>query len=102
MQLMSDFHQLRTLGEERLSTRCGEMGALPSWGMVTIFVRLLNEGAGEWRPVDATPVSLDSFRVEGEIPEGEDWEFAPGTVVRCERKSFGRGKVALRAIGMAD
>ena len=70
--------------------------------MTTIYVRLLNEREGAWRPVDATPLSLDTFRVEGEIPDGEVWEFAPGTVVRCERKTFSRGRIALRAIEVAD
>jgi len=70
--------------------------------MTTIYMRLLNEGASSWRPVDATPLSLDTFRIEGEIPDGEEWEFAPGTIVRCERKTFSAGRVALRAIEVAD
>ena len=70
--------------------------------MATIYMRLLNESVDAWRPVDATPLSLDTFRVEGEIPDGEVWEFAPGTIVRCERKTFSRGKIGLRAIGVAD
>ena len=70
--------------------------------MTTIYVRLLNEREGAWRPVDATPLSLDTFRVEGEVPDGEVWEFAPGTVVHCERKTFSRGRIGLRAIGLAD
>ena len=69
--------------------------------MTTIYMPLLNEGEGLWRPVEATPLSLETFRVEGEIPEGEEWAFAPGTIVRCERKSFGEGKVGLRAIAVA-
>lgn len=60
--------------------------------MTTIFMPLLNEGVDVWRPVDATHVSSDTYRIEGAIPDHEDWAFAPGSVVRCERKMLSRGE----------
>ena len=69
--------------------------------MATIYMPLLNEGVDAWRPVEATPMSQDTYRVEGHVPESEDWAFAPGTVVRCELKSFSGGEAELTAIELA-
>ena len=70
--------------------------------MAIIYMALLNEGTDVWRPVDATPLSADTYRVEGEMPAGEQWAFAPGTIVRCERKTFGGGEAGLTAVQVAD
>lgn len=69
--------------------------------MATIYMPLLNEGTDVWRPVEATLVSADTYRVDAEMPEGEEWAFAPGTVVHCERKALSGGEVGLTAIGAA-
>ena len=63
---------------------------------------LLNEGVDVWRPVEATPVSTETYRVEGQMPDDEEWAFAPGTVVRCESKTFSEGEARLTAIAVAD
>lgn len=47
-----------------------------------VYVRLLDEGTAVWRPVAATR-SGDVYVLEGPVPEGELWEFQPGTPVRC-------------------
>ncbi|HEY9219435.1 MAG TPA: hypothetical protein VIO94_15415 [Phenylobacterium sp.] len=65
--------------------------------MVTIYMPLRNEGVDVWRPVEATPASGDTYRVEGEVPPDEDWAFAPGTLVRCEWKTFEDGSRGLVA-----
>ena len=66
--------------------------------MVTVYMPLLDEGVDTWRPVEATPLSGDTYRVEGVEPEDEQWEFPPGAVVRCEQKTFYGGESALTAI----
>jgi hypothetical protein len=67
----------------------------------TIFVPLLNEGTDVWRPVKATLISPNTYRIDGEIPDDEDWAFLPGAVVRCIEKTFTGGNVALTAVGLA-
>lgn len=61
---------------------------------------LLNEGTDVWRPVQATLVSADAYRVEGEMLDGEEWMFAPGSLVRCELRTFSDGE-GLTAVGAA-
>jgi hypothetical protein len=68
--------------------------------MATIYMPLLDEGVDVWRPVKATKLTTDTYRIEGPIPDDEEWAFAPGSVVRCERKSFSEG-VGLAAIAHA-
>ena len=70
--------------------------------MATIYMPLLNEGVDVWRPVEATPVTNDTYRVEGEMEEDEEWAFAPGTVVRCEWTTFSGGERGLTAVAIAD
>ena len=50
---------------------------------ITIYVSLLNEGVGVWRPVHAEPLGDDCYRLVGPVPQGEEWEFLPDSVVRC-------------------
>lgn len=68
--------------------------------MTTIYMPLLNEGVDVWRPIDATQVSSDTYRVEGPTPDHEEWAFPPGSVVRCERKLLSGGE-ALTAVCIA-
>jgi hypothetical protein len=70
--------------------------------MATIYMPLLDEGTEVWRPVEATLVSADTYRVEGSMREEEEWAFAPGTVVRCESRTFSGGKNRLTAVAVAD
>lgn len=71
-------------------------------GMATIYMPLLNEGVDVWRPVEATPISQDTYRVDGEVPDGEEWAFASGQIVRCELKTFGSGEARLTAVEPAS
>lgn len=70
--------------------------------MVTIYMPLLDEGMEVWRPVDATALKRDNYKVEGQMDEGELWAFTPGTVVRCEWKVFNNGEAGLIAVAAAD
>ena len=75
------------------------MSAATASSIETIFVRLLGEGVGVWRPVGATPLGSDVFRLESAavLPD-EDWEFAPGDVVRVDlRRDAGRTIKVARA-----
>jgi hypothetical protein len=69
--------------------------------MATIYMPLLNEGTDVWRPVEATQLSAGTYRVEGEMPDDEEWMFAPGTAVRCEPKLLSGGE-CLTAIQAAN
>ena len=58
-----------------------------------IYVSLLNEGTDVWRPVMAEHIREDVYRIVGEPPdsEGEEWEFAPGDIVRCRKQKLSGG-----------
>jgi hypothetical protein len=56
-----------------------------------IFVRLLDEGTECWRPVNAKPIGDGVFQILGTVPPTESWEFAPGSRVRCQPKTFEDG-----------
>ena len=66
---------------------------------VQIYVALLDEGVDVWRPIDAILVRDDVYQLSDSlsIPEGEHWQFAPGTLVRCKPKAFSAGIVGLVA-----
>ena len=66
---------------------------------IRIYVALLDESVEVWRPVDATHVDADSYRILGvnEAPEDERWEFEEGTLVRCRARSFADGSAGLVA-----
>jgi hypothetical protein len=52
-----------------------------------VYVQLLNEGTPTWRPTMAERLTPGLYRLlatEGYDPEDEEWEFRPGSVVRCE------------------
>jgi hypothetical protein len=60
--------------------------------MIKIYVALANEGTSVWRPVEAVPISENVFKIaSGSMPENEEWEFAPGATVRCERRQLSDG-----------
>lgn len=70
--------------------------------MATIYMPFLNEGTEVWRPVDATPLKGDTYKVEGQMDEDEVWAFVPGAFVRCEWKVFNGGEAGLVAVALAD
>ena len=70
------------------------MSAATASSTETIFVRLLGEGVDVWRPVRATALGQDTFRLEPDpAPPDEEWEFRPGDLVRVEERDGGTGPV---------
>jgi hypothetical protein len=60
--------------------------------MATVFVALRDEGVDVWRPVEAEHLTESIYRLAEAPPlEGEVWEFAPGSTVRCERRELSEG-----------
>jgi hypothetical protein len=67
----------------------------------TIYVALRDEGVDVWRPVEATAEGDSVFRISEEVPSSdEEWEFAPGSRVRCEMRDLSDGP-ALIAVATA-
>ena len=67
--------------------------------MVTekIYIRLLDEGVDSWLPTTGEKITDTVYKVlptDDYDPNDEDWEFIPGTVVKCElqEKDSGRGE----------
>ena len=56
-----------------------------------IYVYLLDEGTDTWRPVEAEELESGRYRIVGPAPEGETWEFPPGSVVSVEVKTLAEG-----------
>lgn len=59
-----------------------------------IYVRLLGEGTVVYRPVMAVHQGDGTYRVlatQGYDPEDEQWEFPPGSLVRCEERCLQEG-----------
>lgn len=63
----------------------------------TIYVALLGEGTDVWRPVQADRVDCQRYQIVGTVPEGESWEFEPGSIVRCKETHFSDGAHGLVA-----
>lgn len=59
---------------------------------VTIYMPLRNEGIDCWRPVEAEALGAETYRVNGPVPEEEEWEFPPGAIVRCRYRVFANGQ----------
>lgn len=72
----------------------------------TIHVYLPDEAVDCWRPVLATHLDGDRYRIVAVPPVGEVWEFQNGDVVHCEiRRLSGDGGVIsdyLVAVRRAD
>jgi hypothetical protein len=65
--------------------------------MVTIYMPLLDENVDVWRPVEATQLADDLYRVHGPVPDEETWAFAAESVVKCEYRTFDDGERVLAA-----
>jgi hypothetical protein len=63
-----------------------------------IYVALLDERTPAWRAVPAEEVAEGEFVLGGTIPEDEQWEFTPGTCVRCVERTFSDGSRGLVAV----
>lgn len=60
-----------------------------------IFVSLVGEGVDVWRPVRATRVRDNIYRIDDQPydTEIEQWQFAPGDEVICEFISSSEGSI---------
>ena len=56
----------------------------------TIYVALLDEAVDVWRPVEAIE-EQGHYRLPDTAPDGERWEFAPGSLVVCETRNLSEG-----------
>jgi len=55
----------------------------------TVYVYLMNEGTDSWRPTNALSLDGELYQLlptPNYSEEDEEWEFAPGAIVRCETK----------------
>jgi hypothetical protein len=60
-----------------------------------VYMPLLGEGTGCWRPVRAVPSPDSVFEIIEQLPEGESWSFGPGSRVRCRHHVFASGESGL-------
>jgi len=67
--------------------------------METIYIALANEGTPVWRPIEAKKLeeNLYEIPIDVVVPKDEEWEFKPGTKVKCKEKAFSDGKIGLVA-----
>ncbi len=59
---------------------------------VNIYVTMMGEGMNVLRSVRAEHLGRDFYIIVDEMPTDENWEFAPGQVVRCKKKNLSNGK----------
>lgn len=76
------------------------VGTGSSTNTVEIFIPLLNEGTNVLRPTQGIALGPSEFRVlptPDYDPSDEEWEFPPGSVVKCVREtSSGRDLLVAR------
>lgn len=89
-----------------LHTDGGEYCFEASWPTVSrvIYVRLLNEGTDVMRPTFGRELRADVYEVLPTLnydSKDEEWEFTPGSVVRC-REEAREGEKLLVAHSRAD
>jgi hypothetical protein len=68
----------------------------------TIYMYLPDEALAVWRPVRAEKLGDDVYHVVGPVPEGEVWEFPPGSIVRVRVRQLGGGNALVAASSAAD
>ncbi len=68
----------------------------------TIYMYLPDEAVDVWRPVQAEDLGNGFCRVLGTIPEGEKWEFQPGSIVRVELKRLSDGDELVAVSGATN
>jgi len=70
--------------------------------LTQVFVPLVDEGTTVWRPIWASHVEKDIYRIESKNADllDESWKFVAGQSVRCAPKKFGDscGLVAVEAV----
>lgn len=68
---------------------------VPPGKQTEIFVNLMGEGLNVMRRVRAEHLGRDFYRIIDEMPEGENWQFQPGQIVRCKKTKLSSGKALL-------
>jgi hypothetical protein len=69
-----------------------DVTAIPPGREALIYLNLVGEGLNVLRTVRAENLGRDYYRIADVMPEGEQWEFTPGQVVKCRKKSLSNGK----------
>lgn len=46
-----------------------------------LLMPLMNYGTDVWRPVSVKPIDDGTHQILGPMPDGEQWAFAPGSIV---------------------
>jgi hypothetical protein len=72
--------------------------------MITVYVKLLDEGTDVWRPTQAEPFGgmiAKLLPTPDYDPQDEHWEFPPKSFVKYESRILG-GKRAFVAIGKCE
>jgi hypothetical protein len=67
----------------------------------TIHMPLLNRAAGASRPVEAEAHADGRYTILGPVPDGEEWAFSPGAIVRGETRRLSDGREAVVAAPIA-
>lgn len=71
---------------------------------IQVYVQLLGEGTTVFRPTTGVPFGRGAVKLlppENFDPSDEDWEFAPGSVVRVEPRVLS-GTEVLVAVGLYE
>ena len=68
----------------------------------TVYVALLDEDVKVWRPVEAERLSDGLYRLIGETPDDEKWEFKGGSVVQCHYRQWADGERGLVAYALGS
>ena len=63
----------------------------------TIHIALLDDGTDVWRPVEAERLADGRYKVLGPVPEGELWQFPPGSIVSVQLKRLSGGDALVAA-----
>jgi hypothetical protein len=68
----------------------------------TIYMYLPDEGVDVWRPVQAEKLGDDVYHVVGPAPDGEVWEFPPGSIVRVQLRQLSGGDTLVAVSNAAN
>jgi hypothetical protein len=66
--------------------------SLPKGKETEIYVNLVGEGLAIMRTVRAQHMGKDFYLITEPMPEGEQWEFTTGQIVRCKKRNLSHGK----------
>jgi hypothetical protein len=64
----------------------------PGAEVTTIYVDMTSGGYSCLRGVQAEHLTRDIYRILEPMPNGEEWRFMPGQVVRCKKEKLSTGK----------